>query len=783
MSATETIRVALAGNPNSGKTTIFNNMTGAKQHVGNYPGVTVEKKDGIANYEGKTLAVLDLPGTYSLTARSLDELVARNAIIDEKPEVIVNVLDTSNLERHLYLTAQLLELEVPLVLNLNMTDVAEDMGITIDPSKLAKAFDSLVVSTNGKTNEGVKNLMAVTCQAWNANHVSNVVVPYGVELEAAISELRALLEGNMNITYPTRWLAIKLLENDKSIVERVEALGGKVIVEKAAILRGQLGSTVDLEIVFQEARHKFATAVYNDILVSKAELQETTSDKIDKVLTHRLLGLPIFLFIMWSLFNLVFEVGAYPQGWLEELIGKLGEWITTVVPEGELQSLLVDGVIGGVGAVISFLPLIVILFLGISFLEDTGYMARAAFIMDRLMRAFGLHGKSFIPMLLGFGCTVPAVMGTRILDNPRDRMVTILVSPFMSCSARLPVYTLLIGAFFAEEMAGTVLFGVYTFGVVLAIIFAKLFRSTLFKGESDPFVMELPPYHMPTLKTVLIHMWDRAWLYVKKAGTFILAASIIVWFLVSYPAEVEYSKDFEGAKAQVTAMYDQKAEELIAPLSIAKVEDNEALVGLVESMAVITEEAAEAEDGELAEAVEKSDYNLLFADLKAKEPSLYPVALALYENKVAMEEEVSALDNEEKSEKLSQSYAAVFGKAIEPIIKPLGYDWKVGIGLVAGMAAKEVLVSTLGTVYAVQADADDNTSLREILANDPDFSAASALSLMVFVLIYPPCLAALAVLKRELGSWGWLGFVTAYSIGLAWICAFLVYEGAKALGL
>ncbi len=768
------IRIALAGNPNSGKTTIFNNITGAKQHVGNYPGVTVEKKEGHCSHGGENLLFLDLPGTYSLTARSLDELVARNAIINEKPDVIVNVLDASNLERHLYLAAQLLELETPLVIDLNMVDVAEEMGITFDLRKLSDALGATIVNTVGRTNTGTKELLDAVCQVAKERPVSSVKVEYGEPLESKVEELIKTINECPQVMYPIRWLAVKLLENDSDVVDKVRAIEGTDgIIAKAQAIREELKDKVDLDVAFQEARHRFAVRVYNEVLLTSPGLVETKSDKIDKILTHRVLGLPIFLFIMWALFNLVFTLGAYPQDWLDGLIGQFGEWVTTVVPEGDLQSLLVDGIIGGVGAVLSFLPLIVILFLGISFLEDTGYMARAAFIMDRLMRAFGLHGKSFIPMLLGFGCTVPAVMGTRILDNPRDRMVTILVAPFMSCGARLPVYTLLIGAFFSEEIAGSVLFGVYAFGVLLAIIFAKLFRSTLFKGDTEPFVMEMPPYHMPTVKTVLIHMWDRAWLYIKKAGTFILAASILVWVLVSYPENVEYSKDYDLAREQVAVTYEQKAAEILKPLNVEKVEDSEAVSGILEEMSTLVSAAEEAGE-EVGEGT--------FVVIKEKQPQLYPIAFALYENNLAMDEEISALDNEQSSEKLSQSYAAVFGKAIEPAIRPLGFDWKIGVGLVAGMAAKEVVVSTLGTIYAVAADEEDDSGLREILANDPDFSPLAAVSLMIFTLIYPPCLAALAVIKRELGSWSWLAFVTIYSTGLAWLCSFIIYQGGKMLG-
>ena len=776
----QSIRIALAGNPNSGKTTIFNNLTGSKQHVGNYPGVTVEKKEGECTFNGQDFLIIDLPGTYSLTARSLDELVARNTIINEAPDVIVNVLDASNLERHLYLAAQLLELEKPLVMALNMTDVADEMGLKINIKELSRLTGAHIVGTIGRTNRGTDNLLQAVCEVAAERPKPSVRVDYGDVLEPKIEELVRIIEACGFITYPIRWVAIKLLENDSDVVEKVKAMEGTQQVMVAATrIRQELADQVDLDIVFQEYRHRFAVGVYNESLVSAPQLQETKSDKIDKILTNRWLGLPIFMLVMWMLFNLVFTVGDYPKTWIEDGVATLGEWINLTMPDGNLKSLLVDGVIGGVGAVLSFLPLIVILFLGISFLEDTGYMARAAFVMDRIMRSFGLHGKSFIPLLLGFGCTVPAIMGARILDNPKDRMVTILVSPFMSCSARLPVYTLLIAGFFPAEWGGSLLFGIYALGVVLAIIMAKIFRKLLFAGETEPFVMEMPPYHMPTLKSILIHMWDRAFLYIKKAGTFILAASILVWFLVSYPQDVTYSQDFESAKAQVTATYDSHEEDIFNSLQINAETDKNNATALVEDIKGVAEEHKdELEDVEL-DPLKAPD---VFSSLQAENKKDFAAAWQLYMNDKEKEDALSELDKLQKSEKISQSYAAQFGKAIEPVIAPLGFNWRIGVGVVAAMAAKEVLISTLGTIYSVEAAEDDNASLQEYLQKDEAFSPLVALSLMVFVLIYPPCLASLAVIKRETNSWGWLGFMFLYGNVLAWGASFVTYQGGKLLG-
>lgn len=755
------IRIALAGNPNCGKTTIFNNITGARQHVGNYAGVTVEKKEGECTFEGQELLFIDLPGTYSLTARSMDELVARNTIINDEPDVIVNVLDASNLERNLYLAAQLVELETPLVMALNMTDVADEMGIRLDLKHLSSQFGATIVTTVGRVNQGTKDLLKAVCAVAEERRQPGVRIDYGAELEPRIEELTEVIRQCKRITYPVRWVAIKLLENDSDVVKKVSDLGDtETVLEKADMLRRELADKVDLDIIFQEQRHRFATQAYNEALLTQAGEIETRSDKIDKIITHKYLGLPIFMLIMWALFNLVFTIGAYPQDWLDQQMGVFGTWLGTVLPEGQLQSLIVDGIIGGVGAVLSFLPLILLMFLGISFLEDTGYMARAAFVVDRLMRACGLHGKSFIPMLLGFGCSVPAIMGARILDNPRDRMVTILVAPLMSCSARLPVYTLLIGAFFSASIAGSVLFGIYALGVIIAIILAKVFRRVLFTGESEPFVMEMPPYHMPTLRSVLRHMWDRAWLYIKKAGTFILAASILVWFLVSYPQNVQYSQDYDAAHEQVTAQYEQQEANILAPLGISELSQNGQLQSMVNDL-----------------TAEKSS-----SEVEAVNPQLFPAAQSIFENQTALDEANKQLDDEQKAEKIGQSYAAIFGKAIEPVIKPLGFDWRIGVSIVAATAAKEVMVSTLGTIYAVEASEDDDSSLQSFLAEDPTYSPLVALSMMVFALLYQPCLATLAVIKRETGSWKWVGFILIYADILAYGAAFITYQGGRFLG-
>ena len=708
--STACMTVALAGNPNSGKTTIFNNITGARQHVGNYAGVTVERREGFRRFQGQDLLLVDLPGTYSLTANSLDEIVARNVIIDEKPDLIVNILDASNLERNLYLALQLLELERPLVLALNMTDMAEKAGIRINSDVLRTRLDVPVVKLIGNRNQGTEELLQTVVESSKRTIYRPFSIDYGAKIEAAIVEVTEALQNLTHVKFPIRWLAVKLLENDTEVqASLLKIEGGSAVAaivarvrNKTAVLLGE-----ELEIAMAEARYRVVADIVAEFVDSSGRQEQTVSDRIDRVLTHRVLGLPLFFGIMWLLFNVVFTVGEIPQGWIEDAVKWFSDLVSANLAEGELRSLLVDGIIGGVGSVLTFLPSILLLFFGIALLEDTGYMARAAFVMDRVMRAVGLHGKSFIPLLLGFGCSVPAVMGARTLENKSDRMVTILVSPLMSCSARLPVYTLLIAAFFSENVAGSVLFSIYFLGISLAILMALVFRKWMFPGASEPFIMEMPPYHLPTLRSIAIHMWERSILYLKKAGTLILAASILIWFITNYPANVEYSKDYDAAKGQITEQYDE----------------------------------------------------------------------------VAAKPLLAQLDQEQAGEKLALSYAGQFGHFIEPVIKPLGFDWKMGVGLVSAVAAKEVLVSTLATIYSVGDVEEDSQSLQEALAADAAFSPLVAFSLMVFTLIYSPCLAVLAVVRRETNSWKWPAFSFVYSTTLAWIMSFVVYQGGRLIGL
>jgi len=556
------ITVALAGNPNSGKTSIFNMLTGARQHVGNYPGVTVEKKEGLCKYAGFEMTFVDLPGTYSLTAYSIEELVARNFIIEARPDVVVDIVDASNIERNLYLATQLIEMNVPLVLAFNMSDIAGHKGLLFDIEQLSRLLQARIIPTVGNKSKGrVELLEAIVETAQQDKPQRTHKVNYGSEIEEELTRIETIVtdkEQKMAAKYGSRWLATKLLEQDPDITAKVQ---NKEVLEVVTPSIEHLKTIFadEPQIVMADRRYGFISGACQETVKSTVESRHSKSDMIDAVVINRVLGLPIFLLLMYLVFLLTFKIGEYPMGWLEQFFDWAGKTIATFWPVGSeswLKSLLVDGIIGGVGGVIVFLPNILLLFLAIAVLEDSGYMARAAFIMDRIMHRIGLHGKSFIPMLIGFGCSVPAIMGARILENRRNRFATIMVIPLMSCGAKLTIYALIIPAFFKEQWRGPVLWFIYLIGIALAIICVKILRLTVLKGQTTPFVMELPPYRMPTLKSVCIHMWQRGWMYLRKAGTIILAISIILWAAMSWPKPSQESLaglDSEQAKQKQLA--------------------------------------------------------------------------------------------------------------------------------------------------------------------------------------------------------------------------------------
>jgi ferrous iron transport protein B len=708
------IVVALAGNPNSGKTTIFNNLTGANQHVGNFPGVTVEKKEGYLNFDSYRIKFVDLPGTYSLSAGSLDEIIARNFIIEDHPDIIVDIVDASNIERNLYLTTQISELGRPVIIALNMSDMAVKYGINIDHKYLSALLRIPVVPTVGNKKKGMDELLRTIIDiAEDESEEKPAAVKYGKELQNELSKLRELitLDSATSNSYKSDWLALKLLEDDPDALLKLRSHKHfSDIYQQAEQSRQSLTKFFNEEpaSVITDRRYGFISGACSEATSMTAERRHNMSDSIDQLLIHPQLGLPIFAVLMWIMFNLTFTLGEAPMKWIEWGIGKLGILAGSIIPPGILNSLVVDGIIDGVGGVIVFLPNIVILFLMIALLEDTGYMARAAFVMDRIMHKIGLHGKSFIPMLIGFGCSVPAYMGSRIIDDKTDRLITMHVTTFMSCGARLPVYILVCGAFWPSN-AGTVVFSIYALGVLVAIGTVKLLRGTRFKGMSSAFVMELPPYRMPTLRSLLLHTWERAWLYLRKAGTIILGISIVMWFLMSFPDRTSYSND------NVTA-------------------------------------------------IQQPDISSSPGEISNKE-----IENIKQDNKSAI-----------AAERLKDSFAGHIGRFIEPIIKPLGFDWRLGIALISGFAAKETVVSTMATIYGVSGEDKGSESLRQKLAGDPKYSKLKAYA---FLLLYVPCMAAMAVFLRETRSWKELLFQLSYTTVLAWTISLVIYQGGRLIGL
>ncbi len=676
------LKIAVAGNPNSGKSTIFNMLTGSHQHVGNYPGVTVEKKEGSCSYKGVEMQLVDLPGTYSLTAYSLEERIARRFIIDEKPDLVINIVDASNIERNLYLTTQLIEMEVPLVLALNMSDVARQRGFIFDNDLLGELLGAAIVPTVGNKAKGREDLLNAVLQVAETERPDIRRIHYGDEIETELERISESLAANQPSLIPhygQRWLSIKLLEQDNEFLDKIESDELRSVIESAVEHLRQIFAD-EPEIVLADRRYGYISGACQEAIKSTVELRHSLSDTVDSIVTHRILGLPIFLLLMYIVFSLTFKIGEYPMAWLETSFEWLGTAVAGLWPAGSdsmIKSLIVDGIIGGVGGVIVFLPNILLLFLAIAVLEDSGYMGRAAFVMDRIMHKIGLHGKSFIPMLIGFGCSVPAIMSTRILENRHNRLATMLVIPLMSCGARLTIYALLIPAFFPEQWRGPVLWLIYLIGIILGVVCAKILRLTLLKGETTHFVMELPPYRMPTLKALHIHMWQRGWLYIKKAGTLILGISIILWFAMTFP---------RPAESQLQGLTEQQAQQV----------------------------------------------------------------------------------------QLENSAAGRIGRAMEPAIKPLGFDWKIGTALIGAMAAKEVFVAQLGIVYAVGEADEQSQALTDKLR--ADYSRLQAFCIMLFCLVSAPCVATVAMTRQESGSWKWAAFQFGGLTALAYILTLVVYQ-------
>lgn len=710
-----TINVALVGNPNCGKTSLFNVASGSHEHVGNYSGVTVDAKEGHFDFQGYHFRLVDLPGTYSLSAYSPEELYVRKHIIDETPDVIINVVDAGNLERNLYLTAQLIDMNVRMVVALNMYDALLYSGNTLDHKKLGQLFGVPIVPTVSRTGKGIDNLFHVIIglyegadfigqkeeiqdeamreyREWHdkyvpdhkygshdeethdfdgKSYIRHIHINHGPELERSIDAVKEVICKNENIRYKysTRFLAIKLLENDKDIEQRVISTlpnGEEVIrVRDKEAERIRLSMNEDSEQAITDAKYGFITGALKETYTEKNQNTEMFTRIVDSIVTHKIWGFPIFFVFLYLMFECTFVFGEYPKGWIEWLVEQIASLAETFMPAGPLKDLIVDGIIGGVGGVIVFLPNILFLYIFISFMEDSGYMARAAFIMDKIMHKMGLHGKSFIPLIMGFGCNVPAIMASRIIESRKSRLVTILINPLISCSARLPIYLVMIGAFFPSK-ASLVLLSIYVTGILLAVLMARIFSRFIVRGDDAPFVMELPPYRMPTAKSVLRHTWEKGAQYLKKMGGIIMIASVIIWFLGYYPNHDAYSTT---------------------------------------------------------------------------------------------------------AEQQENSYIGQIGKTIEPVIEPLGFDWKMGVGILSGIGAKELVVSTLGVLYT-----NDDGIESVDLADRIPITPLVAYGYMLFVLIYFPCIATVAAIKNESGSWKWAAFTICYTTLLAWIVAFLVHQ-------
>jgi len=721
------LSIALAGNPNSGKTTIFNNITGTRQKVGNWPGVTVEKKEGNINKSGYDLKIIDLPGTYSLTPYSIEEIVARNFILDERPDVVIDIIDASNLERSLYLATQLREIDCKVLFALNMADVARNRGIKIDDKKLSELLAVPVVFTIGNKNKGINTLLKKAIELAESDYVipKKRKVKYSKDIEGSISKIEHFIGNHAadSIPYNIRWTAIKLLEDDKIVKERVLEKTGKIGEDILREIDNQRNFLVDRfdddpEIIMTDERYGFIAGIIMEVLTTSTKQRVDISRNVDLVLTNRFIGFPIFIFFIWAMFQMTFSLGAYPMDWISSGINLFSTLLAHVLPDNIFKDFLINGIIAGVGSVMIFLPNILILFFCIALFEDTGYMSRAAFLMDRIMHLIGLHGKSFIPMLMGFGCNVPAIMASRTLESEKDRTLTILITPFMSCSARLPVYIILAGAFFGAK-AGTVIFGIYLLGIILSIITGRLFRSTLLRGADAPFVMELPPYRIPMIKSLLIHMWDRSKMFLKKMGGYILAGSVVVWTLTAFPHNISYSKNYDLEIEQVKTYFQTEIE--------AARESDKALLAQKQDVAV------------------------------------------------------SELITEKKAEKAEKSFMGRIGKVVAPIFSPIGIDWRGSVALLTGFVAKEIVVSTMGILYAAD-EREDSEALKNALLSS-GMTPSAALAMMVFVLLYMPCIATLAAIRRETASLKWMIFSISYSTLLAWGMAFLVYRGGTMIGV
>lgn len=719
------IRVALVGNPNCGKTSLFNVASGSHEHVGNYSGVTVDAKEGRFEYKGYKFVLVDLPGTYSLSAYSPEELYVRKNLIDNVPDVVINVVDASNIERNLYLTAQVIDMNLKVVMALNMYDELKDKGDELDIKQLGYLLGMPVCPTVSRDGTGIPELFDTVIKIYTQSDpklARHIHINHGAELEKSIDRIKLLLQKNQSLRdkYSTRYLAIKYLEDDKDIEKIIDTLPNRDEIISARVIEEQ--RIIDLlhtntESAIVDAKYAFIQGALAETYKphQDATPRKTITDKIDAIVTNKWMAFPIFIAVLYLIFQTTFAVGDYPMQWIDWFVGKFGDFVATFMADGWLKDLVVDGIISGVGSVLVFLPNILILYFFISLMEDSGYMSRAAFIVDKLMHKIGLHGKSFIPMVMGFGCNVPAIMATRAIESRKSRMITIAIIPFMSCAGRLPIFVLLAGAFFPHN-AALVLLGIYLLGIVLAILSA-IVLSKFVKDDDLPFVMELPPYRIPTAKAIWRHTWEKGQQYLQKMATTILLCSVIIWFLGYFPK-------------------------------------NKELMATQEEYATLAQTPA----GRLSANADEVDVNAAAAtkqELMTRIDSLY-----------AYQQE--------------NSYIGQLGRMVSPALDPLGFNWKMDVGLLTGIAAKELVVSTLGVMYSEGAkvseghDMSEDTQLQSALVND--VTPAAALSFMVFILLYFPCVATFVAIKNETGKWRWAVACCAYTMSVAWIMSFIVYR-------
>jgi ferrous iron transport protein B len=733
--------VALAGNPNCGKTTLFNEITGARQHVGNYPGITVERKEGVFHLNGREVRLVDLPGTYSLTAYSLEELVARDFLIYDRPRVVINIVDASNLERNLYLTVQLLELGIPLILALNMIDAAAGRGIQIDAVELSRRLQVPVIPTVAKSGKGKNELLNHTVSLaeqdvlWSPLHIS-----YGPDIDPVLDRMEAAINSSaFPAELPPRWTALKYLEADEQVIgkgreadpqlsKRLEALAEQVTDHLQKTLESYP------EAIIADHRYGFISALLKGGVVTKSEKADRLylSDQMDRVLTNRFFGPLIMMVILYIVYQFTFNYSDLPVRLLTSAFSAFGRLVDSILPAGPVKSLMVSGIIDGVGGIVGFVPLVLFMFFAIAVLEDTGYLARVAYMLDRVFRTFGLHGSSVMAFIISGGiaggCAVPGVLATRTLRSPKERLATLLTAPFMNCGAKLPIFAMLIAAFFPARHA-QMMFLLTLFSWVAALLLAKLIRSTILRGPSTPFLLELPPYRLPTFKGLLIHTWERTWQYIRKAGTIILAISIVFWALMTYPGLPEIQRK----------VFDERRQEILSTLPEAS------KVSLMEGR-----NPGASFSGETGDAVAG----------------------------------MQALEREEAEAALRHSFAGRIGLYMEGVTRWCGFDWRTNVALLSGFAAKELIISTLGTAYSLgKSKKGEDIPLSEQLARDPGWNPVSALAVIVFIMLYAPCLATVTCIIKEAGAWKWGLFSVVFNTSVAFLMATLIYQGGRWMGM